>query len=142
MRYLIYHNLNRFAGFDGFQPSDPMWIDPTEYTIAADHDVTVWDGEAVRTVTSADLEAVFARHNRDDRPDGQTAPSLSVGDVIAVTNMDRGGQQVTHPLHGDRIMRAEFFAVESVGFSRPDGPGVVSDQPTYLAAVAELDATT
>jgi hypothetical protein len=31
----------------------------------------------------ADASALlFARHNRDDRPDGQIAPSMSVGDVI------------------------------------------------------------
>jgi hypothetical protein len=27
-------------------------------------------------------EAVYARHNRDDRPDGQMCPSMSVGDVV------------------------------------------------------------
>lgn len=27
-------------------------------------------------------ERVYARHNRDDRPDGQMCPSMSVGDVI------------------------------------------------------------
>jgi hypothetical protein len=31
---------------------------------------------------AAAAEVVFARHNRDDRPDGQTAPSLSIGDVV------------------------------------------------------------
>lgn len=30
------------------------------------------------------LERVFTRHNRDDRPDGQQAPSLSVGDVVVL----------------------------------------------------------
>jgi hypothetical protein len=27
-------------------------------------------------------EDVFARHNRDDRPDGQLCPSMSIGDVV------------------------------------------------------------
>jgi hypothetical protein len=27
-------------------------------------------------------EAVFTRHNRDDRPDGQLCPSMSIGDVV------------------------------------------------------------
>lgn len=27
-------------------------------------------------------EVVFDRHNRDDRPDGQLCPSMSVGDVV------------------------------------------------------------
>jgi hypothetical protein len=30
----------------------------------------------------AAAEAIFLRHNADDRPDGQSAPSLSVGDVV------------------------------------------------------------
>jgi hypothetical protein len=30
------------------------------------------------------LERIFVRHNMDDRPDGQTNPSLSVGDVVVL----------------------------------------------------------
>ena len=30
----------------------------------------------------AHCEQLFSRHNRDDRPDGQLCPSMSVGDVI------------------------------------------------------------
>ena len=29
-------------------------------------------------------EQLFERHNRDDRPDGQLCPSMSVGDVIVI----------------------------------------------------------
>ena len=29
-------------------------------------------------------EDVFMRHNRDDRPDGQMCPSMSVGDVVVI----------------------------------------------------------
>ena len=29
-------------------------------------------------------ERLFARHNRDDRPDGQLCPAMSVGDVIVI----------------------------------------------------------
>jgi hypothetical protein len=40
-------------------------------------------------------EMVFAIHNRDDRPDGRSAPSLSVGDVVIVgetaVSVDRFG---------------------------------------------------
>ena len=32
------------------------------------------------------LERIFVRHNMDDRPDGQTNPSLSVGDVVVLGN--------------------------------------------------------
>lgn len=40
-------------------------------------------------------ELVFVRHNRDDRPDGKSAPSLSVGDVVVIgetaVSVDRWG---------------------------------------------------
>jgi len=29
-------------------------------------------------------ERLFERHNRDDRPDGQICPSMSVGDVVVI----------------------------------------------------------
>jgi hypothetical protein len=29
-------------------------------------------------------ERIWIRHNRDDRPDGQLCPSLSVGDVVVI----------------------------------------------------------
>src|SRR5262245_8464725 len=29
-------------------------------------------------------EVLFARHNRDDRPDGRMCPSMSVGDVVVI----------------------------------------------------------
>jgi hypothetical protein len=30
------------------------------------------------------LNDLFARHNRDDRPDGRLCPSMSVGDVVVI----------------------------------------------------------
>lgn len=30
------------------------------------------------------LEGIYARHNRDDRPDGQLCPSMSIGDVVVI----------------------------------------------------------
>jgi hypothetical protein len=36
------------------------------------------------TDLDAIAEAIFERHNRDDRPDGRLCPSLSVGDVVVV----------------------------------------------------------
>lgn len=29
-------------------------------------------------------EAIFAKHNADDRPDGQLCPSMSIGDVVVI----------------------------------------------------------
>lgn len=51
-------------------------------------------------------EAVFFLHNMDDRPDGQDAPSLSVGDVVSVSV---GPEHVW-----------EAWTVESLGWSRVD----------------------
>jgi hypothetical protein len=34
------------------------------------------------TNVEAIAERIFAKHNRDDRPDGRLCPSMSVGDVI------------------------------------------------------------
>ncbi len=45
-------------------------------------------------------EDVFARHNRDDRPDGQLCPSMSIGDVV---------------MFGEVAM-----SVDGIGFARVD----------------------
>ena len=45
-------------------------------------------------------EDVFARHNRDDRPDGQLCPSMSIGDVV---------------MFGEVAM-----SVDDIGFARVD----------------------
>ena len=45
-------------------------------------------------------EEVFARHNRDDRPDGQLCPSMSIGDVV---------------MFGEVAM-----SVDDIGFARVD----------------------
>jgi hypothetical protein len=55
-------------------------------------------------------EIVFGRHNRDDRPDGRFAPSLSVGDVVVVgevaVSVDRFGWLA---VSGDEFAAAEVF---------------------------------
>ena len=55
-------------------------------TGTGDRLVRGWSGVVVASWSGAGLEAVaeavFARHNRDDRPDGELCPSMSVGDVI------------------------------------------------------------
>lgn len=45
--------------------------------------IDVRGGEPVEDIP----ERLFARHNRDDRPDGQLCPSLSVGDVVVVAEV-------------------------------------------------------
>jgi hypothetical protein len=44
-----------------------------------------WEGDVAWQPSSiAMLEVLFARHNRDDRPDGQLCPSMSIGDVVVI----------------------------------------------------------
>jgi hypothetical protein len=42
--------------------------------------IDVHDGDDASTIA----ERLFARHNRDDRPDRDLCPSMSVGDVIVI----------------------------------------------------------
>jgi len=87
--YRIYHRVPDTAA---------RWLDPTVYDITVDGDP---------------LEPIFARHNRDDRPDGRLAPSLSVDDVVAVDG--------------------RFWRVEPIGFDETDEPDAV-DAPTWTDA--------
>jgi len=52
-------------------------------------------------------EQLFARHNRDDRPDGQLCPSMSVGDILigeTAVSLASRGFQVVHPHRDDLIV--------------------------------------
>lgn len=55
------------------------------------------------------LEAIFAKHNRDDRPDGQMGPSLSKGDVVQ--------------------MAGKWYAVASMGFDPIGAPSNITTKP-------------
>lgn len=70
MRYTNYTNMDaRFMR--GYRPGDRLvkgWSG----------DIEVPEGEPKIVV----LERLFAKHNWDDRPDGQLCPSMSVGDVV------------------------------------------------------------
>ena len=93
--YRIYHNVQ--SGFQPYVPGDRLWFDGTAYEIPADE----YDGAFDL------LEPITERHNRDDRPDGQRAPSLSVGDLVA---LDWGTENTT------------FWAVERLGWEQVEGP--------------------
>lgn len=57
----------------GYRPGDALiagWSDRLEVADPTD--------------VSAIAEHLFIRHSRDDRPDGQVCPSMSVGDVVVV----------------------------------------------------------
>jgi hypothetical protein len=83
IRYKLHHNLSaRFMRearqgdlvIEGYVGALDVTLDPERPVLA--------------------MEAVFRHHNRDCRPDGRTAPSLSVGDVVTVTD-ESGEQAVT-----------------------------------------------
>jgi hypothetical protein len=102
--YHLYRNVG--APFTAYRPRTKLWFDTTRYSVAdalggrdAEH---VTDGPVPPV-----LDYIYARHNRDDRPDGQLAPSLSVGDVI-VLDFGTG--------------RDRFFSVDSFGFTEVEGP--------------------
>ena len=102
--YHLYRNVG--APFFAYTPGTTLWFDPTPYAVA--DALGGRDGEhALDGPVPPVLDAIFARHNRDDRPDGQLAPSLSVGDVIA---LDWGTE------------RTRFFSVDSFGFTEVEGP--------------------
>ena len=75
MKYTNYTNLDsRFAR--PYEPGDRL--------------VKGWEGDiAVHGNIRGTLEAIFTCHNRDNRPDGQLCPSMSVGDVV-VLDIGRG----------------------------------------------------
>jgi hypothetical protein len=94
--YRLYRNLT--SRFSGYTPGDLLWFDATHFTL--DHGPGVAD--------TALAAVVFAVHNDDDRPDGAYAPSLSVGDVVA---LDWDSPAI------------RFLAVDWLGVTEIEGPG-------------------
>lgn len=93
--YRIYRNLTR--PFQTYRPGDTLWFDPTPRHVTLDDTASRTDA----------LNMIFERHNRDDRPDAAYAPSLSVGDVVALDWLEES---------------ATFHAVDRFGWSFIDGP--------------------
>ena len=87
VRYQLWHNHD--AGFwRPYEPGDD--IRPGyEGTLEDFPGVGPWgwptaQREGTRQSYPAVLEKIWWIHNRDDRPDGQTAWSLSIGDVVVI----------------------------------------------------------
>jgi hypothetical protein len=95
--YRIYHNVQ--TPFQPYARGDRLWFDATAY------EVSVSDG--VHDPVNRLLNTIFDRHNRDDRPDGQRAPSLSVGDIVA---LDWNNENAT------------FWTVQPVGWLEVESP--------------------
>jgi hypothetical protein len=77
MRYTNYTNIDaRFSR--PYEPGDRL--------------VKGWEEDfppCFRPVADPDVfhrlaETIFAKHNRDDRPDGRLCPSMSIGDVVVI----------------------------------------------------------
>lgn len=101
--YTIYHNQGdqRFL-YPGTE-TDPF---VTGFTGVIPDDVVVKRQESVvPDHVSSLFEWVFVRHNRDDRPDAKTAPSLSVGDVVALSEYEAA-----------EFVQTFWRTVDSVGF--------------------------
>lgn len=92
VQYRIAHNVDSHY-MRGFQPGDRL-IGGFAGT------VEVPEGTAPQST----CDVVWSRHNRDDRPDGQQAPSLSVGDVVRIY-VARDG------------VKWRYYTCEMVGFS-------------------------
>lgn len=80
MHYQLYHNQDAWFS-RGYEPGDVLKRGYAEdfppcFRLRTD----MHPSEAMLGL----CETIFVKHNRDDRPDGQTAPSLSVGDVIQI----------------------------------------------------------
>ena len=94
MSTLTYQNwTNVDASYSrAYQPGDRL-VKGWTGDVDVDRDVDRDDGLAA--VMAAAAEQVFARHNRDDRPDGRLCPSMSVGDVVqfgeTMLSVDRFG---------------------------------------------------
>lgn len=105
MRYSLFHNIDKDRTVDNiwgeYRPGNRLTpyyageVDDDEYLAAA--------------------ETLFMRHNRDNRPCGRLAPSLSIGDVIVFHNGDR-----------------HAFACALEGFERVDVDTMATLPESYL----------
>lgn len=102
-------------GYINYTNLDSRFAHPYQ---AGDRLVRGWNGtlDDDSAPVAVVLERIFARHNRDNRPDGFLCPSMSVGDVI---ELDDG----------------TWWSVASCGFVR-------IDQPFWCFDVLDVDYRT
>lgn len=68
----------------GGRPATHMRFDAASAYCDGDSLVLAFAGTTEAETISEARERVFSIHNHDDRPDGQVAPSMSVGDVVVL----------------------------------------------------------
>jgi hypothetical protein len=100
IRYVIFHNVDAHWS-RGYEPGDRLVRGWTDFVPDESSDEST-------------AERLFGRHNRDDRPDGRLAPSLSVGDVV-VLDPDGELRALTCESSGWRV-------VDVTGADVHDGP--------------------
>ena len=108
---------SRMLGVSGFLDS----IDAAVSDEAGGEDVEpVWEGQVTEKGDAQIREEIFQFLNRDDRPNGRFAPSLSVGDVVTIA----GG-----------TIEAVSFQVATVGWTHLERP--VHADPKAVEAMKE-----
>lgn len=110
--YLV--NLNLRDKFFGYTASTDTLAYAGEILVGVadapgDHDLIV-------------CEEAFVELNRDDRPFGHTAPSLSVGDVLSIA--------------GGNLPGTRYYSCDSRGFSKIEPP--IETIPVHNETVADL----
>ena len=85
--YRVQHNLDsRFMR--GYEPGDRLAGGFAGIISCPPLDSELSALEALYQMMLGTAEAVFVRHNRDDRPDSGLFPSISVGDVVTFPSAD------------------------------------------------------
>jgi hypothetical protein len=100
MRYGANVYFNERGSFDGYTPGDPLTLSSVVMFPEADS-------------AKGAAEVVFGYLNADDRPNGRTERSLSVGDVVKI---------IIPPEHEGATGYFVWFACEPVGWVEIDEP--------------------
>jgi hypothetical protein len=99
MKVWVFENADptgdRFIG--GFRPGHPLRL---AWVVDDDR-----DGHADETDETI-CEELFALLNRDDRPNGKVAPSMSVGDVVTISDEDGTRSYTTEGVGFERLVYA------------------------------------
>lgn len=122
--------INVAADEDGRPAATFCRLDEPSYR-PGDALVRTWQGEIPGNTALDAAWLVVARHNRDDRPDGQLGPSFSSGDVVVLTPIGQRGRNL--------VAFASMDGMEMVQVEPPVGyetgrtwREVVSDAPVAV----------
>lgn len=121
VRVRILDNLNLGAMWKGYGPGDRL-----RCVYELDFDAQVQHFATVKDAMYAVAENMFIKFNRDDRPNGHYAKSMSVGDVVEIS-------------YGDGRI---FLACDKLGFVEVDGVGDDVAFDDHVPTAEELHETT